>query len=167
MEDVSVIKKAAEMNAEHLLAHFDRIADAPDAIPRLRRFILDLAVRGKLVEQDPADEVLWEHYLEEPALEEYPGNWRSLNFGRFCDIQGGNQPPKSQFVDEPRPGYVRLLQIRDLGERPVPTYIPKGSTKRFCTDGEILIGRYGGLGRKNFLGTGRRLQRSLGKVPVA
>jgi len=37
------------MNAEHLLAHFDRIADAPDAVPRIRRFILDLAVRGKLV----------------------------------------------------------------------------------------------------------------------
>ena len=44
------------MNAEHLLTHFDRIADAPDAIPRLRRFILDLAVRGKLVPQDPNDE---------------------------------------------------------------------------------------------------------------
>jgi len=39
-----------------LLQHFDRIADAPDAIPRLRRFILGLAVRGKLVEQDPNDE---------------------------------------------------------------------------------------------------------------
>ncbi len=44
------------MNAEQLLAHFDRISEAPDAIPRLRRFILDLAVRGKLVEQDPNDE---------------------------------------------------------------------------------------------------------------
>ena len=44
------------MNAEHLLTHFDRLTDAPDAIPRLRRFILDLAVRGKLVEQDPEDE---------------------------------------------------------------------------------------------------------------
>ena len=44
------------MNAEQLLTHFDHIADAPDAIPRLRRFILDLAVRGKLVEQDPGDE---------------------------------------------------------------------------------------------------------------
>ncbi len=44
------------MNAEHLLTHFDRIADTPDAIPRLRRFILDLAVRGKLVPQDPSDE---------------------------------------------------------------------------------------------------------------
>ena len=56
MEGVSVIKKAAEMNAEQLLAHFDRIANAPDSIPRLRRFILDLAVRGKLVPQDPNDE---------------------------------------------------------------------------------------------------------------
>ena len=44
------------MNADQLLAHYEQIADAPDAIPRLRRFILDLAVRGKLVEQDPADE---------------------------------------------------------------------------------------------------------------
>ena len=44
------------MNAERLLEHYDRIADAPDAVPRLRRFILDLAVRGKLVSQDLGDE---------------------------------------------------------------------------------------------------------------
>ena len=44
------------MNPERLLKHFDLLAEAPDAIPRLRRFILDLAVRGKLVEQDPNDE---------------------------------------------------------------------------------------------------------------
>ena len=44
------------MNAERLLAHYERVADAPDAIARLRRFILDLAVRGKLVPQDPQDE---------------------------------------------------------------------------------------------------------------
>ena len=44
------------MNADQLLTRFDRIADAPDAVPRLRRFILDLAVRGRLVPQDPSDE---------------------------------------------------------------------------------------------------------------
>jgi type I restriction enzyme S subunit len=44
------------MNPERLLAMFEEISEAPDAIPRLRRFILDLAVRGKLVEQDPEDE---------------------------------------------------------------------------------------------------------------
>lgn len=44
------------MNPEWLLRHFDQISEAPDTVPRLRRFILDLAVRGKLVEQDPNDE---------------------------------------------------------------------------------------------------------------
>jgi type I restriction enzyme S subunit len=44
------------MNADRLLAHYAQIADAPDAIACLRRFILDLAVRGKLVMQDSTDE---------------------------------------------------------------------------------------------------------------
>lgn len=44
------------MSPERLLALYERVADAPDAIARLRRFILDLAVRGKLVEQDPNDQ---------------------------------------------------------------------------------------------------------------
>jgi type I restriction enzyme S subunit len=44
------------MNADRLLAHYERVADAPNALPRLRRFILDLAVRGKLVPQDLKDE---------------------------------------------------------------------------------------------------------------
>jgi len=44
------------MNADRLLAHYEQIADAPDAIAHLRRFILDLAVRGKLVPQDANDE---------------------------------------------------------------------------------------------------------------
>jgi type I restriction enzyme S subunit len=41
---------------ERVLAHFDQISEAPDAVPRLRRFVLDLAVRGKLVDQDSSDE---------------------------------------------------------------------------------------------------------------
>ena len=44
------------MNAERLLDVYEQISEAPDAIARLRRFVLDLAVRGRLVEQDPADE---------------------------------------------------------------------------------------------------------------
>ncbi|MDE2676432.1 MAG: restriction endonuclease subunit S [Gemmatimonadota bacterium] len=44
------------MNANRLLTLYDSVADAPDAVNRLRRFILDLAARGKLVNQNPADE---------------------------------------------------------------------------------------------------------------
>jgi type I restriction enzyme S subunit len=39
-----------------MLEHYDRVADTGDAMPRLRHFILDLAVSGKLVPQDPRDE---------------------------------------------------------------------------------------------------------------
>lgn len=44
------------MNADRLLALYEQVAEAPDAIARLRRFVLDLAVRGKLVAQDAGDE---------------------------------------------------------------------------------------------------------------
>ncbi|MGC8202633.1 hypothetical protein ACP2AV_08010, partial [Aliiroseovarius sp. PTFE2010] len=48
--------KDATFSSARLLALYERISDAEDAIPRLRRFVLDLAVRGKLVEQDAGDE---------------------------------------------------------------------------------------------------------------
>lgn len=44
------------MNAEDLMKHYAHISEAPDAVLKLRRFVLDLAVRGKLVEQNAADE---------------------------------------------------------------------------------------------------------------
>jgi type I restriction enzyme S subunit len=61
------------MNADRLLHHYEQIADAPDAIARLRRFILGLAVRGKLVPQEasdkPASELLKRIAKEKTRLE--------------------------------------------------------------------------------------------------
>src|SRR5258708_38978933 len=59
------------------------------------------------------------------------------------DIEGGTKPPKSTFVYAPQDGYVRLLQIRDFGERPVPTFIPDKGNLRKCNETDVLIGRYG------------------------
>ncbi|MBL8616505.1 MAG: restriction endonuclease subunit S [Deltaproteobacteria bacterium] len=44
------------MTPAELIAAFDVLADAPDGVKRLRELVLSLAVRGKLVEQDPAEE---------------------------------------------------------------------------------------------------------------
>lgn len=44
------------MNTSIFLGEFERICDAPDSIPKLQRFIVDLAIRGRLVQQDPNDE---------------------------------------------------------------------------------------------------------------
>jgi type I restriction enzyme S subunit len=56
------------MNAAQVIDHFDQICDAPDAIPRLRRFILDLAVRGTLVEQALNDEPISDEILRKGAV---------------------------------------------------------------------------------------------------
>ena len=44
------------MSIDLLLTDFDRLTQSSESVRRLRRFILDLAVRGKLVPQDPNDE---------------------------------------------------------------------------------------------------------------
>lgn len=43
------------MNTESLLRQFEVMADAPNGLQKLRELILRLAVRGKLVPQDPGD----------------------------------------------------------------------------------------------------------------
>lgn len=74
--------------------------------------------------------------------------WCSVKFTDVLDVQGGTQPPKSQFISEPSDGYVRLLQIRDFGKKPVPTFIPDTTKIKKCIKRDVLIGRYGAsLGR--------------------
>ncbi|MCF8716456.1 restriction endonuclease subunit S [Joostella atrarenae] len=72
-----------------------------------------------------------------------PKNWNVVPFTTILNIEGGTQPPKSTFIDFPTEGYVRLLQIRDFGNKPIPTYIPKTSKLRTCKKNDILIARYG------------------------
>ena len=98
---------ASSMNAEHLLTHFDRLADAPDAIPRLRRFILDLAVRGKLVEQDPEDGPADISFIEgrRRNLDQYvaatlPAGWLVAPVGSLLNFQYGKGMKASERLAE-------------------------------------------------------------------
>ncbi|MFA0143535.1 restriction endonuclease subunit S, partial [Vibrio kanaloae] len=76
-------------------------------------------------------------------MSQLPQGWELKKFTDVFDINGGTQPPKSEFISEPKEGYIRLLQIRDFGAKPVPTYIPDNGKRRTCTEQDILIGRYG------------------------
>ena len=77
-----------------------------------------------------------------------PKHWHFKPLGDVLDIQGGSQPAKSNFIYEPKDGYIQLLQIRDFGEKGHPTFVPKKLVTKFCKKDDILIARYGAsLGR--------------------
>lgn len=77
-----------------------------------------------------------------------PENWCYFFFTALIDIEGGTQPPKSQFVDEPLENYVRLVQIRDFASNKYAVYVPDSKKLRHFENNDILIARYGAsLGR--------------------
>lgn len=146
-------------------------------IKKLRELILELAVRGKLVPQDPNDEpasVLLERIAaerarqiknkkikqykplpgisEEEKLFELPDGWVYQRFIDVLDFSGGGQPPKSFFSDELQEGYVQLIQIRDLGPNPQPVYVLREKVSKFCTSNDVMVGRYGASVGKVFWG---------------
>lgn len=100
---------------------------------------------ASLIEKDLAEAI---SSVSKLRRDDYPPDWQILRLGEIIDIQGGSQPSKDQFIYEPREGYVRLLQIRDFGDKPVPTYVPKDKVTKFCSKEDIFIARYGAsLGR--------------------
>ena len=129
------------MNAHRLLAHYEQIADTPEAIPRLRRFVLDLAVRGNLVEQDPNDKSVSELLRQIAAGKtrlvqagtirkprdlggdedlltpfEIPACWRWVRLDRVGAIIAGGTPSASDTANFADPGTgVPWLTPADLG----------------------------------------------------
>ncbi len=159
------------MNAERLLEVYEQVSEAPDAIARLRRFVLDLAVRGKLVEQSPMDEpastLLDRMIAERSELERtkaikkvklstfdastniIPENWVWTQLGKVGDWGSGSTPSRgnSDFYG----GGVTWLKSGELGD----TLELKGSEEtvtekalakcsfRLNKPGDVLIAMYG------------------------
>jgi type I restriction enzyme S subunit len=140
------------MSPGRLPQYFDQISEALDAVPRLRRFILDLAVRGKLVEQDPADEpaskllkrirvakdrLVNDSVLKTPkpvasldqtdCLFDLPESWQWVRLAEIGSVVGGGTPPSkdsAHFVEGGKG--IAWLTPADLG----------GHEKLFISHGE-------------------------------
>jgi type I restriction enzyme S subunit len=126
------------MNREFLLNHFNRISDAPDAVPRLRSFIRDLAVRGKLVEQSRKD-VLSEELLSKgpDANHGLPEKWFRCKVGKLLNFQYGKGLPDSSRQEK---GPVPVF-----GSNGIVAYTVASLTKNPA----IIIGRKGSAGALN------------------
>ncbi len=129
------------MNLETFFSNFELFADAPNGVQKLRELILQLAVQGKLVPQNPDDEpaaVLLEKIKEEkerlvkegkikkskklPSVDvgemafDLPEGWEWVRFENIIlSITGGGTPSKNnpQFWN----GTIPWASVKDLKEK--------------------------------------------------
>jgi type I restriction enzyme S subunit len=141
-----------------LTDHLDTFASAPEGFKRLRELVLNLAVLGRLVPQDPNDEPA-EKLLEKiqalkkggkspvPVQEDalpfsVPDGWRWVRLGTVCSyIQRGKSPAYSDRSDFPvvsqkcvRWYGLDLCQARFIQPDSIRSYEPV----RFLRPGDVL-----------------------------
>ena len=153
----------------HLISLFNRISDAPDAIPCLRRFILDFAVRGKLVEQDsrdePASELLKRIHMERERHStdgavrknkadsqidvdempfELPGSWVRSSLGEVASYGLSEKVDSNKAIS----ANTWVLDLEDiekdssrLVERILSSSRPFQSSKTRFKKGDVLFGK--------------------------
>ncbi len=126
------------MNVDRFLAHYDRVTAAADAVPRLRKFVLELAVRGRLVSQNSADEPAMQLLeqiaearsqlgIETPrslvADEEVPfrlpAGWTWAHIGEICTKTGSGSTPRGGKSVYKKVGvpFLRSQNVYDDGPR--------------------------------------------------
>jgi type I restriction enzyme S subunit len=174
------------MNPDFLLNNFDRIGDAPDAIPRLRRFIWDLAVRGKLVGQDPKDEpasVLLRHVkngdrnvtgklseariaIEIPVESlpfKVPPQWTWARLIEIADVSYGFAFASSRFNSN-RLG-MPLIRIRDISGTDTEAYYEGNFDQSFVVrKGDYLVGMDGDFNVRKWKGSSALLNQRVMRI---
>lgn len=164
------------MKAEALLALYERVADAPDAIARLRRFVLDLAVRGKLVEQDAGDEpasellarIIAEHErpLESGAIKEPrsaqkierselpfhpPEHWAWIRLIELARVSYGFAFESARFNGDKRG--MPLIRIRDISRSDTEAYFDGDFDPAYVVrHGDYLVGMDGDFNLRRWSG---------------
>jgi len=153
------------MIAERLIALYERVAEAPDAVVRLRQLILDLAVRGKLVLQDLSEgsgaELRAQIAIEKakmvkarliragqtssdisagnlPAL---PPSWAWTTLGAIGDWGAGSTPSRSE--SGAYGGGYTWLKSGELGDRIGLVGSEETLTKEAIANGSFRINRPG------------------------
>lgn len=168
------------MNAQTFLDNFTTIAEAPGGIARLRRMVLDLAVEGRLVEQDPNDQPAVvdleliarrrEAASQEMSLRRaarrlppvgasptraVPHGWAEVRLGDAFLVVMGNSPPGDTYNEQGQ-GLPLINGPVEFSASPLGRTVVKQYTTaptRVCKEGDLLVCVRGATtGRTNIAG---------------
>nr|WP_210249597.1 restriction endonuclease subunit S [Methylobacterium oryzihabitans] len=121
------------------MAYYEQVADAPDAVARLRRFVLDLAVRGKLVPQHPNERPLKSSDKPLGVLPfDLPDNWCWFRVGDQLDLLNGMAFKPSDW----NKSGLRIVRIQNLNNHDAPFNFcdpGKARERSLIDDGSFLI----------------------------
>ena len=116
------------MSIDLLFADFDRLIQSAESVHRLRRFILDLAVRGKLAPQDPNDEPASELLKRIAAEKARLVKAGAIGTGKILDEL--TDADKTFTVPE---GWCWAR----LGN--IATYLQRGKSPKYATGTDLLV----------------------------
>jgi type I restriction enzyme S subunit len=131
------------VNAERLLALYERIAEAPDAVARLRRFVLDLAVRGKLTDFAR-------------------GSYAVHPLGSMADFIMGQAPPGPSCND--RGEGTLFVKVGEFGDRFPIEAAWTTAPQKFAQRGDVLVCVVGATIGKLNLGIDCAIGRSVAAI---
>ena len=113
------------MKLETFFEKFELFAEAPNAVAKMRELVLELAVQGKLVPQDPNDDVV-------PTIEEFRGALTKLSNAL------GNRSPKETSEEAESafnvPDSWRWMALADIGVAQTGTTPSKNDHTAFNGD---------------------------------
>ena len=148
------------MTPQDLIAAFEKLAEAPDGVTRLRELVLQLAVRGKLVPQNPEDEpaskqlagVLSDDSWRiperprrgklDPTIEslageiEPPDGWVEVRLEEVIQLINGRAYKRSEMLETGTP----IIRIQNLNGGANWYYSDLELPERqYCSEGDLLF----------------------------
>lgn len=160
------------MNSNVFFENFELLSDAPNGIQKLRELILQLAVMGKLVEQNPNDEpvsvlvkniedekkkLIKEKLIkadssaqikEDEFLFKIPFTWEWVRLGQIGDWGAGSTPNRGN--SDYFGGTIKWFKSGELNdgyiadsEEKITDLALKDCSLRFNKKGDVLIAMYG------------------------
>ena len=105
--------------------------------------------------------MVWDEQLKRNI----PENWNVVPLLKLVSWESNSQPPKSEFVYEPKEGYVRFIQNRDYDSDTHITYIPRTKNLSIVDRFDILMDKYGDAGAVRY-GIEGAFNVALGKICV-